>query len=132
VLSQFKKLEADLRRQGRPRWKHVMHLLRLQMAAVDLLRSGRLELDVGPHRERLLAVRAGLVAWAQVEAWRLDLHRELDDALAGTVLPATPDVGRVDRWLRGIRAASAGRDADPGAGTTTGVRPEPGTLNREL
>jgi hypothetical protein len=107
VLSQFKKLEADLRRHGQPRWKHVMHLLRLQIAAVDLLRSGRLELDVGPHRERLLAVRAGLVAWPEVEAWRLALHRELDGALDGTVLPATPDVERVDRWLRGIRAASA-------------------------
>jgi len=26
VLSQFKKLEADLRQRGQPRWKHVMHL----------------------------------------------------------------------------------------------------------
>ncbi len=27
--AQFKKLERDLRNQGEPRWKHVMHLIRL-------------------------------------------------------------------------------------------------------
>ena len=29
VLSQFKKLQADIRSTGDVRWKHVMHLLRL-------------------------------------------------------------------------------------------------------
>jgi hypothetical protein len=121
VLSQFKKLEADLRQHGAPKWKHVMHLLRLQVAAVGLLRTGRLDIDVGPHRERLLAVRAGQVPWPEVEAWRLALHGELDDALAATVLPAAPDVARVDAWLRAIRAASARQDPPAanlsGAGT---------------
>jgi len=29
VLSQFKKIEQDLRTAGQPRWKHVMHMIRL-------------------------------------------------------------------------------------------------------
>jgi hypothetical protein len=107
VLSQFKKLEGSLRRDGVPRWKHVMHLLRLLLAAGDLLRTGELAVHVGPHRDRLLAIRGGAVPWDEVEAWRLRLHAELDAALAATVLPAAPDVDAVDRWLRGIRAASA-------------------------
>ncbi|MEQ4303045.1 nucleotidyltransferase domain-containing protein [Plantactinospora sp. B6F1] len=107
VLSQFKKLEADLRQRGEPRWKHVMHLLRLLIAAGDLLRHGRLDLDVGPHRERLLAVRRGEIPWSEVERWRLVLHADLDDALTHTPLPAMPDTARVDAWLYSVRARSA-------------------------
>jgi hypothetical protein len=36
VLSQFKKLEADFRRDGAPKWKHVMHLIRLLLSARTL------------------------------------------------------------------------------------------------
>lgn len=108
VLSQFKKLEADFRREGAPRWKHVMHLIRLLLAARTLLREGRLIVDVGTDRERLLAVRAGEHPWAEVERWRLELHEELDRALRTTVLPATPDVARVDNWLKSVRRRSIG------------------------
>lgn len=108
VLSQFKKLEADFRRDGAPKWKHVMHLIRLLLAARTLLRDGRLVVDVGPDRDRLLAVKAGAVEWDEVERWRLGLHEELDEALRKTVLPATPDVGRVDAWLRSVRRRSIG------------------------
>lgn len=104
VLSQFKKLEADLRRRGEPRWKHVMHLLRLLICARDLLRQGRLVLDVGEHRERLLAVGRGEMAWPDVEAWRLALHADLDDALEHTPLPAVPDTGAVNAWLYSARS----------------------------
>jgi hypothetical protein len=107
VLSQFKKLEADLRQRGQPRWKHVMHLLRLLTCARDLLRCGRLTLDVAGDRERLLAVRRGEVAWTEVEAWRLALHAELDDALEHTPLPAVPHTAAVNAWLHSVRARSA-------------------------
>jgi uncharacterized protein len=107
VLSQFKKLEADLRQRGQPRWKHVMHLLRLLICARDLLRHGRLVLDVGEHRERLLAVRRGQVEWPEAEAWRMTLHAEVDDALTRTPLPAVPDAGRINAWLYSVRARSA-------------------------
>jgi hypothetical protein len=107
VLSQFKKLEADLRQRGQPRWKHVMHLLRLLICARELLRYGRLVLDVGEHRERLLAVRRGQVGWADVEAWRMTLHAEVDDALEHTPLPAVPDTAAVNAWLYSVRARSA-------------------------
>lgn len=109
VLSQFKKLEADVRQRGAPRWKHAMHLLRLLLAARSLLRDGRLLVDVGEHRERLLAVRRGEVEWDDVEAWRLQLHAELDDALLHSSLPATPDVERVDSWLVSVRARNTRR-----------------------
>lgn len=108
VLSQFKKLEADFRRDGAPKWKHVMHLLRLLLAARALLLEAKLVVDVGPDRGRLLAVKRGELSWDEVERWRLGLHEELDKALQRTVLPATPDVVRVDAWLRSVRRRSLG------------------------
>ena len=107
VLSQFRKIETDLRRVGSPKWKHVMHLLRLLLSAQELLQYGRLMVDVGRHRERLLAVRRGEWTWEQVERWRLDLHQQIDDALDRSPLPAVPEVDRVDDWLRSVRRRSA-------------------------
>jgi hypothetical protein len=107
VLSQFRKLESDLRRTGAPKWKHVMHLLRLLLSARELLEHGRLMVDVGPHRDRLLAVRRGELAWEQVEQWRLELHRQIDDAVVRSPLPAGPQIERVDDWLRSVRRRSA-------------------------
>ncbi|WP_238164524.1 DNA polymerase beta superfamily protein [Kribbella pittospori] len=108
VLSQFKKLETDIRRDGAPKWKHVMHLIRLLLAARTLLLEAKLVVDAGPYRERLLAVRRGELPWPEVEQWRLTLHEDLDKALQQTVLPATPDVARIDSWLRSVRRRSLG------------------------
>src|SRR5262249_60192232 len=46
VLSQFKKLEQDLRARGQIRWKHVMHLIRLLLSGVTVLREGFIPLRV--------------------------------------------------------------------------------------
>ncbi len=115
VLSQFTKIEADLRRDGHPRWKHVMHLLRLLLSARDLLLHGRPLVDVGPHRDRLLAVRAGTEPWDEVERWRLELHAALDEAVRSTPLPAVPDAQAVDAWLRDVRRRSAAAALGVGA-----------------
>ncbi len=103
VLSQFRKLEADLRQTGAPKWKHVMHLIRMLLSASALLIEGRLVVDVGPNRERLLEIRRGEMNWDAVERWRLELHRQIDDGLEHSPLPAVPDVERVDDWLRSVR-----------------------------
>ncbi|MEV5786134.1 nucleotidyltransferase domain-containing protein [Streptomyces sp. NPDC051639] len=114
---QRKKLEADVRRYGAPRWKHAMHLLRLLMSSRDLLRTGALTLDVGEQREPLLAVKRGEVPWSRVEAWMSRLAAETDEADARSPLPAEPDHARVEDFLVGARRASA-RRADPGVRQT--------------
>lgn len=99
VLSQFKKLEQDQRNRAEIRWKHVMHLLRLLLSGVAVLRSGLVPLDAGQYRDRLLAVRRGEITWPEVEKWRLALHRELDESLSMTKLPAEPDYERANQFL---------------------------------
>src|SRR5229473_485273 len=108
VLSQFKKLEQDLRSHGQVRWKHVMHLIRLLLSGVVVLRHGFVPLRVDEYRDRLLAIRRGEVAWEDVERWRLTLHRELDSALASTRLPEHPNYDRAnDLLIRARRMAAS-------------------------
>ncbi len=99
VLSQFKKLEQDLRAKGAIKWKHVMHMIRLLLAGITLLRDGELPVDVGEHRERLLAIRSGQMPWQEVETWRHELHGNLDAAYRTTKLPDRPDYDAADRFL---------------------------------
>ena len=84
VISQFKKLQADLRNKGEFKWKHVMHLLRLVMAGVTVLEESYVPVHVGDHRDRLLAIRRGDVPFDQCEVWRRELHEQFDKALATT------------------------------------------------
>ncbi len=93
---QRRKLDADVRQYGQPRWKHAMHLLRLLASCRDLLRTGELRVDVGGDRDRLLAVRRGEVPWAEVESWMNRLQEEADLAHGASPLPAAPDHARVE------------------------------------
>src|SRR5436190_3171441 len=76
VLSQFKKLEQDLRSTGAVKWKHAMHLLRLLLSGVTVLREGVVRVRVEEERARLMAIRRGETSWEEVNEWRLDLHQE--------------------------------------------------------
>ncbi len=103
VMSQFKKMQADLRNHGQVKWKHVMHLIRLLLSGVGVLRDGFVPVRVDAHRDRLLAIRRGEVPWDDVEAWRLALHREFSEAHEATTLPERPDYQRANAFLIGAR-----------------------------
>ncbi|MEU6810714.1 nucleotidyltransferase domain-containing protein [Streptomyces sp. NPDC046831] len=121
ALAQRRRLEADLRHQPWPRdsapaggtsaaarrWKHAMHMLRLLHSARGLVRTGRLAVDVGDERERLLAVRRGEVPWPEVDAWTTRLAAETEKASHRTPLPPEPDRRRVEDFLVRVRRASA-------------------------
>ncbi|WP_406509241.1 DNA polymerase beta superfamily protein [Streptomyces sp. NBC_00212] len=107
ALGQRKKLDADVRQHGAPRWKHAMHLLRLLMSCRDLLRTGVLTIDVGAERERLLAVKRGEISWAEVESWMARLVTDSDEAAATSPLPPGPDRARVAEFLFRVRRESA-------------------------
>ena len=99
VMSQFKKMQADLRNRGEVKPKHIMHLIRLLIAGIEVLRTGNVPLKVDAHRDRLLAIRRGEMAWGEVEEWRKSLHREFDAALETTALPERPDYEQANAFL---------------------------------
>jgi predicted nucleotidyltransferase len=110
VMSQFKRMQADLRNQGRVKPKHVMHLVRLLLSGIHVLQRGFVPVDVGEHREKLLAIKTSEMTWDDVEAWRKVLHAEFDKAFAETSLPERPDYERVNEFLVRARRLATQRE----------------------
>ncbi len=109
VMSQFRKLEQDLRARGTIKWKHAMHLIRLLLSGIIALKEGLIPVRVEAHSERLLAIRRGEVPWEEINAWRLSLHREFDSAFATTRLPERPDYAKANAFLIKVRRSMAER-----------------------
>jgi hypothetical protein len=100
VMSQFKKLSTDLRNKGEVKWKHVMHLLRLLLSGITLVREGNVPVRIpDTHRETLLAIKRGQWTWEQCNTWRLQLHEQFDAALAATPLPERPNYAAANAFL---------------------------------
>ena len=115
AMSQFKKMEQDLRARGQIRWKHAMHLIRLLLSGIKALEDKTIPVDMTANRERLLAVRDGLLNWREVNSWRLELHREFDRAYQKTDLPERPDYEAANAFLLKARRSMVG-SADPSVG----------------
>ena len=107
AMSQFKKIDQDIRNHGEVRWKHAMHLLRLLLTGAAALRQGRIAVRVEAHRDRLLAVKHGEVGWEEVNAWRKELHHDFEVALTTTRLPERPDYEAANGFLVRARRAQA-------------------------
>ncbi len=110
AMSQFKKIEQDLRNSGEIKWKHAMHLLRLLLTGAATLRESRVPVRVETHRNRLLAIKRGEMPWPDVDAWRKELHRDFERSLAETKLPERPDYEMANRILIKARSEMANRN----------------------
>ena len=99
VMSQFKRLEQDLRVRGEVKWKHAMHLIRLLLQGISVLNEAHVPVRVSQHRDALLSIRDGAQPWSEVNAWRLSLHREFESAFNVTSLPDTPNYQEANRLL---------------------------------
>ncbi len=103
ALSQFKKLEADLRTQKEMKRKHAMHLIRLLISGIKAMKEYLIPVQVEKYKEELLAIRDGTMAWQEIDKWRLSLHREFDAAYQRTTLPERPDYSIANQILISIR-----------------------------
>lgn len=99
VMSQFKKLQADLRQHGQAKPKHLMHLIRLLLAGIGTLREGVVPVAVGSHRDRLMAIKRGEMGFEEVDDWRKSLHQQFDAAFESTRLPDRPDYAAANALL---------------------------------
>ncbi|GAB4279370.1 MAG: nucleotidyltransferase domain-containing protein [Oscillatoriaceae cyanobacterium] len=99
VMSQFKKLEQDIRTKGNIKWKHAMHLIRLLISGSTILKQGFVPVQVENEKEQLLAIKRGEMLWEDINNWRLSLHRDFDRALTQTKLPQRPDYQTANAFL---------------------------------
>lgn len=107
VMSQFRKMQAGLHKFGQAKPKHVMHLIRLLLSGIQVLRTGTLTVEVTEERQQLLAIRNGQMPWEESESWRKQLHSEFDEAFKVTPLPEQPDHQAANRFLIKARRLAA-------------------------
>ncbi len=107
VLSQFRLMKKGFDTNRRYKPKHAMHLIRLLHSGIHALREGDIRVDVGEHRDELLAIRRGEVPFEAVEARALELDRVFQEAFATTKLPEKPDAERANRFLIAARRRRA-------------------------
>lgn len=110
AMSQFMKIERDVRVAGDVKWKHAMHLIRLLRSGIAALRTGDLPVRVEEGRGELLAIRDGLVAWERVDQARRSLHAEFERAFEASTLPERPDYERANAILVSARVEMARRE----------------------
>ncbi|MEK7675517.1 MAG: hypothetical protein AAB676_06765 [Verrucomicrobiota bacterium] len=70
------------------------------------LRDARVPVRIEAHRDRMLAVKRGERPWAEVDAWRKELHTDFERALAETKLPERPDYEAANCRKRRIASLS--------------------------
>ena len=76
-----------------------MHLIRLLLSGIRTMLEGSVPVRVDEHREKLLAIRRGEMAWEEVEDWRQRLHHDFIAASEGTTLPERPDYEKANAFL---------------------------------
>jgi hypothetical protein len=119
-----KSADFALPRELRP--KNAYNLVRLLATATRWLREGAPVFEVeGALRERLLAIKKGEVALADVLAEAEGMAPELERAKDASSLPKRPDVVRADALLRRIGEELARRWVTSAPGPFGGDAPSP-------
>jgi len=99
VASQFKKIQSDLRNQGKVKWKHAMHLIRLLISGIEILKHQQVFVEMSEHRDTLLTIRQGGMKWEEVDLVRKKFQKDFDRAFSETKLPERPDYVKANELL---------------------------------
>jgi predicted nucleotidyltransferase len=96
---QLYRIERKQERTNKP----TMHLIRLMLTGIRILREGRVDPDMRAYRDRLLAIRFGEVPLEEAFRWHHQLELEFAKAAEETRLPEEPDVAKANEILLTIR-----------------------------
>ncbi len=103
VLSQFKRMEQDLRNRGEIRSKHACHCLRLLIAGCHALQHGEILVHVGEHRDLLLGIKHGSMDLLEVQQIVQKWEVTFNQAFEHTTLPDYPDFEKANEMLINAR-----------------------------
>jgi predicted nucleotidyltransferase len=83
--------------------KFAMHMVRLGIQGVELMRTGAITLPIPePDLTWLRELRRGEHTKQEALDRAAELEEEIDRAAAGSPLPEQPDLAALDRWLVGL------------------------------
>lgn len=83
--------------------KPPMHLIRLMLSGIHILKTGRVKCDMSDYREELTAIRRGEMPLSDVFKWHQELEIEFAKAADATKLPNKPDMERINKILLEVR-----------------------------
>jgi uncharacterized protein len=87
-----------------------MHLIRLLISGINILRHGFVPVRVDDYRDQLLTIKRGEMPWEETEKWRLSLHTEFDKALSESNLPERPNYEHANALLVKARRAALSQE----------------------
>ena len=99
VLSQFKRMEQDLRNRGEIRNKHACHCLRLLIAGCHTLTAGEILVHVGEYRDLLLQIKHGEMSFTKIQRIVKEWEDKFNHAFEHTILPDYPDFIKANEIL---------------------------------
>ena len=106
VLSQFRRMENRFESTGTFKKKHAMHLIRLLHSGINAVQGQGILIDVGKHRDELLAIRDGEKSLPEIRERALQLDKRFQLAYEQTSLPEQPDFQTVNQFLIEARLAA--------------------------
>lgn len=87
--------------------KHGAHLIRLMRTGLEVLREGRLRVR-RPDADELRALRDGALSYDRLMEEASRIEREMEEASAGSALPAAPDLEGLDGLMLRVMDAFFG------------------------
>lgn len=120
AFQQLKRLENSIARNAmgmtddikRKNNKHAMHLVRLYLTSIDLFEKGDIITYRGNDLKLLLDIRNGVYSnedgTLRPEFFELtdNLYKQVDYALKNTVLPAVPDIKKIEEFVIAVNRRS--------------------------
>ena len=103
VLSQFKRMDQDLRNRGEIRFKHACHCLRLLMAGCHALTTGEIMVHVGEYRDLLFQIKQGEIPFPEIQQIVREWESKFNRAFDQTTLPDYPDFEKANDILLNAR-----------------------------
>lgn len=101
AVSQFKRLQRDIKADRKIKNKHVMHLVRLMTMCKEILMSGKVIVK-RPDKDDLLKIRRGEWDYQEIEAWQKSMDSEMDKWYNVSCLPYAPDIKKIDKLCQEI------------------------------
>ena len=77
---------------------------------MNVLEKEDVTVDVGPDRDRLMAIKRGEVSFEDADAWRIELQKKLTTAFDNTDLPERPNYERANELLIKARRLAMSND----------------------
>ena len=96
---QLARIERNVDRKTKP----AMHLIRLMITGIRIMKHGVVNCDMRDYRQEMLAIRMGNMPLPEVFDWHRRLEVEFAKAAANTKLPDKPDWDRINDILIQIR-----------------------------